>query len=167
MNAPHPGRTALEARLAALGIAIRTVEHPPVHTVDEARPYWDAIEGEHTKNLFLKDAKGGLWLIVLPADKRADLKALAALTGAKKFSFASAELLQEVLGVQQGSVSAFALLNDAQRRVRFVLDAALTRAPVIAWHPLTNTATSAIAYPDFLRFLEATGHRLESVELEG
>lgn len=163
----HPGRAAFETYIGELGIAVRTIEHPPVHTVEDALPHWAGFDGAHTKNLFLKDAKGGMWLVSLPAERRADLKALAATLGAKKFSFASAQTLEEVLGVQQGSVTAFALMNDRERRVRFVLDADLAAAPVVTFHPLTNTATTAITQADLRRFLEATGHPAQIVRLDG
>src|SRR4051794_38371721 len=104
MTTPDP-RAALNALFDTLGIAPVSIEHPPVHTVEEALPYWSGLEGVHTKNLMLKGAKGGLWLVCVPTDRRVDLKALAAQVGAKKFSFASAETLAEALGVAQGSVS--------------------------------------------------------------
>jgi Ala-tRNA(Pro) deacylase len=70
-------RTALDALFAELDITPVAIEHPPVHTVEEALPYWSALEGVHTKNLLLKGAKGGLWLVCVPTDRRLDLKALA------------------------------------------------------------------------------------------
>ncbi len=62
----------LYARLESLGICTTTVRHPPVHTVDEAKAHRGALHGAHIKNLFLKDKKGALWLIVAergPADR--------------------------------------------------------------------------------------------------
>ena len=159
------GRAGLEALFERLGITVETIEHPPVHTVEDALPHWANLPGAHSKNLFLKDAKAGLVLVSIRAERRADLKALAATLGAKRFSFASAELLEEVLGVQQGSVSPFALINDRERRVRLVLDAGLMAADRMTFHPLTNTATTAIRPDDFRRFAEATGHKVEVVEL--
>ncbi|HWK48189.1 MAG TPA: prolyl-tRNA synthetase associated domain-containing protein [Stellaceae bacterium] len=159
-------QTAFFAYLNDIGVAHTTIEHPPIHTIEEALPYWSQLEGVHAKNLFLKDAKGQLWLICLPAERRADLKALAPLLGAKRFSFASAELLEQVLGVRQGAVSPFALLNDRDRQVRLALDAALIEAPRLAFHPLVNTATTAVATADFLRFVEALGYRPEILTLD-
>ncbi|MDE1173583.1 MAG: prolyl-tRNA synthetase associated domain-containing protein [Parvibaculaceae bacterium] len=150
---------ALFAFIESLGIEVQTIGHPPVHTVEEALPHWEKLKGAHTKNLFLKDPKGGLWLVSLPAEQKTDLKALAKAVGAKRFSFASAELLEEALGVRQGSVSAFALINDrADKRVRFALDEALAGADRVTFHPLVNTMTSSIASGDLMRFLAATGH---------
>jgi Ala-tRNA(Pro) deacylase len=148
----------LYARLESLGIVTTTVRHRPVHTVDEAKAHRGALHGAHIKNLFLKDKKGALWLIVADEDRPIDLKALRRLIGAAPLSFASAELLRDVLGVEPGAVTPFAAINDTGGKVRVVLDAAILDAPMIHAHPLTNAATTAIAPTDLLRFLEASGH---------
>ena len=158
------GEAALWQLFQRLGLYTESVSHPPVHTVEEALPYWSKLTAQQTKNLFLKDAKGELWLIVLPCERQADLKAFAARLGAKKFSFASAELLESVLGVRQGSVSPLALINDRAGKVRLALDAALLAAPRVAFHPLVNTATTALATADFLRFLDALSRTYEIIE---
>ena len=157
------GEAALWALLQRLGIHTESVSHPPVHTVEEALPHWSKLAAQQTKNLFLKDAKGELWLIVLPSERRGDLKGFAAALGAKKFSFASAELLESVLGVRQGAVSPLALVNDRDGKVRLALDAALLDMPRIAFHPLVNTATTALDTKDFLRFLNALGRGYETL----
>jgi Ala-tRNA(Pro) deacylase len=114
-------RSELDAIFTRLGIQPIAIEHPSVHTVEEALPFWNTLEGVHTKNLLLKGAKGGLWLVCVPTDRRLDLKALAAHVGAKKFSFASAETLLDALNVVQGSVSPLALVNDKAGAVQLVL----------------------------------------------
>lgn len=159
-------RARLVALLASLGITPVTIEHPPVHTVEEALPYWAALEGVHTKNLMLKGAKGGLWLVCVPTDRRLDLKALAAHLGAKKFSFASAETLDQALGVAQGSVSPLALINDSLGAVQLVLAADMLRQERITFHPLTNTATVSMTAQEFLAVLDALGHRPEIVDFD-
>ncbi|MCP5433081.1 MAG: prolyl-tRNA synthetase associated domain-containing protein [Alphaproteobacteria bacterium] len=163
-------REDLFAHLAALGIGTETLEHPPVFTVEEARSVHGRLPGAHTKNLFLKDKAGALWLASMREEVAADLKALARHVGAKRFSFASPELLLERLGVAPGSVSPFALLSDTGRTVSFALDAGLLRAPALNFHPLTNEATTAIAPADFLRFLESlnvTPHLVDFAGLAG
>lgn len=149
--------TDLFARLDALGIAHHTHEHPPVFTVDEARAHWTAIDAAHTKNLLLKDAGGAFWLVVMPAEAPLDLKALPALIGAKRLRFASGEDLERLLGVRSGAVSPFALINDAGRVVRFVLDRSLAEAPRVALHPLDNARTTVLSGADLLRFAAAQG----------
>lgn len=159
-------RAALDAMLAELEITPIAIEHPPVHTVEEALPYWSALEGVHTKNLLLKGAKGGLWLVCVPTDRRLDLKALAAHVGAKKFSFASGETLLEALNVVQGSVSPLALINDKANAVQLVLAADMMSKPRITVHPLVNTATVSLTSAELLKFVEATGHRAEIVDFD-
>src|SRR5271163_4281159 len=111
-----------------IGVAHRTLEHPAVFHVGEGEEIKAALPGGHTKNLFLKDARGQLWLVSALQHARIDLKALPRAIGSAKLSFGSAALLEEALGVTAGSVTAFALINDADRRVRFVLDAGLAEA---------------------------------------
>ena len=133
----------------------RTLEHPAVFRVDEGHEIKAAIPGGHTKNLFLKDAKGQIWLICALGETTIDLKRLPPVIGAARLSFGSAELLHEVLGVWPGSVSLFCLVNDRAKRVRLVLDAALLQAEPVNFHPLTNTATTAISQAGLRRFLAA------------
>lgn len=164
MTLPDP-RGALADLFAKLGITPISIEHPPVHTVDEAMPYWSKLEGVHTKNLMLKGARGGLWLVCVPTDRRLDLKALAAHVGAKKFSFASAETLDQALGVAQGSVSPLALINDPDNAVQLVLAADMLAQPRITCHPLTNTATVSLTSAELLAVLGALNHAPEIVDL--
>jgi Ala-tRNA(Pro) deacylase len=166
MSDPQDASKALDALMATLGIAPVRIDHPPVHTVEEAMGYWEHIEGVHTKNLLLKGAKGGLWLVCVPTDRRLDLKALAAHLGAKKFSFANADTLFEALGVMQGSVSPLALVNDTSHSVQLVLAADMLHQPRITMHPLTNTATVSLASADFLAILNALGHRPEIIDFD-
>jgi Ala-tRNA(Pro) deacylase len=159
-------RAALADLFARLDITPVTIEHPPVHTVEEALPYWAALEGVHTKNLLLKSVKGGLWLVCVPTDRRVDLKALAAHLGAKKFSFARAETLDAALGVAQGSVSPLALINDAGQQVQLVLAKDMLEQPRLTFHPLTNTATVSLTSPELLRVLDALDHRPNLVDFD-
>jgi Ala-tRNA(Pro) deacylase len=114
----------------------------------------------HTKNLFLRDKKGALYLVVAPEDAAIELKSLHRVVGASgRFSFGSAELLRETLGVEPGSVTPFAAINDQAGRVMVVLDAAMMTHDVLNFHPLVNTGTTTISREGLLKFLEATGHR--------
>jgi Ala-tRNA(Pro) deacylase len=156
---------ALFARFDALGIAHRTHVHPPVFTVEEAKSLRGALPGGHCKSLFLKDKKGGLWLVVALEECRVDLKALADTLGAPRFSFGSADLLFEVLGVRPGSVTPFAVINDGARRVAVVLQQEMLAHDPLNYHPLRNDRTTAIAPADLVRFLEACGHPPRVVEI--
>jgi len=148
-------RSDLMAFLDAHDIAHATIDHPAVFRVGEGEAIKAAMPGAHTKNLFLKDAKDAFWLISAAVDTRIDLKRLPPVIGAGRLSFASPRALMEILGVTPGSVTAFALVNDFGGRVRFVLDKRLAEADVLNFHPLTNTATTAVGRADFFRFLEA------------
>ena len=142
-----------------LGIKYKTTSHPAVFTAEEGAKYWGNIEGLHCKNLFCKDAKGVLWLIVAPAEKRVDLKSMPAKIGCKRLSFASADLLYEKLGITPGSVTPFCLINDKERHeVRPVLDKWMMEQPIINFHPLTNTATTTLTPQDLMKFIRYCGH---------
>ncbi len=150
-------RADLFAFLDAGGIAHATTDHPAVFTVGEGEAIKAAMPGGHTKNLFLKDAKGQLWLISALGETSIDLKKLHHVIGSGRLSFGSPDLMLETLGVTPGSVTAFGLINDTGRRVRFVLDAALAAADPVNFHPLTNTATTAVSQAGFRAFLAALG----------
>lgn len=156
----------LFAALDSLGIAYSTVHHEPLFTVEQSRAVVAAIPGGHTKNLFLRDKKGAIFLVVALQDAEIDLKSLHRLLGANgRFSFGSADLLREVWGVEPGSVTPFGAINDPERRVAVVLDAAMMRHETLNYHPLINTMTTAIARDDLIRFLRWSGHepRIEPV----
>jgi Ala-tRNA(Pro) deacylase len=150
----------LFAYLDSLAIGHKTVDHPRVFTVEEARALRGDQPGGYTKNLFLRDKKGALYLVVAPEDVAIELKSLHRVLGATgRFSFAAAEQLRETLGVEPGSVTPFAAINDTAGRVTIVLDAALMVHDVLNFHPLVNTGTTTISREDLLKFLAATGHR--------
>jgi Ala-tRNA(Pro) deacylase len=155
----------LLSALEDLGIATTTVSHPPVFTVEEARALRGTIAGIHVKNLFLKDKKGALWLVVCEEATAIDLKALPEVIGSARLSFGRPDLLREVLGVEPGSVTPFSLINDRQCRVNIVLDSRIARGGEINCHPLINTATTTISSDDLLRFIESTGHTPKIVDL--
>ena len=160
-------RQDLFNRLAELDIATRTVEHEPLFTVAESSRLERELPGAHTKNLFLKDEGGDLFLVVAASTTRVDLKALARTLRAGRFSFGEPELLMEALGVPPGSVTAFAAMNDPARRVRVVIDAELMKHASVNCHPLENTATTNIARDDLLRFIRACGHEPRIAVLGG
>lgn len=142
-----------------LGIAVTTVEHPPLFTVEDSKALRGQIEGGHTKNLFLKDRKGNLFLIVAEEDTAINLKTIHEIIGAQgKVSFGSADLLTEVWGVLPGAVTPFGAINDREQRVNVVIDAALMEYDRLNHHPLVNTMTTTIRREDLVAFLKATGH---------
>jgi Ala-tRNA(Pro) deacylase len=157
----------LFAFLDRLGVRTATVSHPPLFTVEDSKALRGELPGGHCKNLFLKDRKGRLWLVVALEDTGIDLKSLDRLIGSARLSFGRPELLWEVLGVRPGAVTPFAVLNDTGRRVTVVLERAMMAHAVLNYHPLVNDRTTAITSADLLRFLRATGHEPEIVDLGG
>jgi Ala-tRNA(Pro) deacylase len=156
----------LFAALDQLGIAHTTVKHPPLFTVEQSRTLRGQIPGGHTKNLFLRDKKYVLYLVVALEDAAIDLKDLHRLLGATgRFSFGSSDLLREVWGVEPGAVTPFGAINDKAGRVTVVLDAAMMEHATLNYHPLVNTMTTSIKREDLVKFLESTGHmpRIERV----
>ncbi len=154
----------LFAYLDQLGLAHETRWHEATFTVEEGRELKETMPGGHTKNLFMKDKDGVIVLISAHADSELKLNQLHKLIGTRRLSFASGELMEELLGVTPGSVTGFALMNDKDQKVRFIVDAALMAFDTLNFHPLVNTGTTAISRDDFRRFVEATGHDLTVVD---
>jgi len=159
MNDPDTIEAPLLARLAELGISVQIHRHPALHTVAQSQALRGALPGGHIKNLFLRDKKRNKWLVTVPEDATVDLKALRHVIGTTgNLSFGNAGMLADCLGVEPGSVTPFAVMNDAARDVAMVLARGLLDVDPINAHPLHNEATAAIATADMLRFLEACGH---------
>ena len=154
---PAFDRDRLMAWMAEHGIDHVTHDHPAVFRVEEGLELKAAMPGAHTKNLFLKDKKGRLWLISARQDTVIDLKRAPSLIGSDRLSFGNEILMWETLGVRPGSVTALGLINDLDRRVTFVLDRRLWDADIVNFHPLTNTATTALDQAAFRRILALLG----------
>ena len=152
-------RQDLLARLDELGIESQTLDHEAVFTVAQSSRLERELPGGHTKNLFLKDKKDRLFLVVALGHAQIDLKTLHKRLGSDRLSFGKPELLMEVLGVPPGSVTPFALINDRAQRVTVILDADMMRHERLNFHPLENTATTNIAREDLARFIRSCGHQ--------
>jgi Ala-tRNA(Pro) deacylase len=167
MHMPHTP-DQLFAFLDRLGIAHTTVTHPPLFTVEQSRALRGQIPGGHTKNLFLRDKKNNVYLVTAEEDADIDLKGLHRLLGASgRFSFGSAGLMMELLGVAPGSVTPLGVLHDTQGRINVVLDAVLMEHHTINCHPLVNTMTTSLRRDDLVKFLEATGHSPKITRVSG
>ncbi|ESQ90578.1 DNA-binding protein [Asticcacaulis sp. AC460] len=147
-----------------LGLKTSTLWHEAVFRVGEGDEIKAALPGAHTKNLFLKDDKGQLWLISAEQTTQIQLKTLPKTIGSGRLSFGSEERLYNALGVRPGSVTALGLVNDPDRKVKFILDKALYDAEIVNFHPLTNTATTALSQTDFRRFIDWLGRDLVVVD---
>ena len=157
---PFPDPAPLFAKLEALGIQTKTVEHEPTFTVADNHLLGHELPGAHVKNLFVRDKKGKrMWMLICRENKPVDLKASAAVIGADRLSFGSPDRMQTYLGISPGSVSAFALLNDTTCAVTCVIDDDVLQDDIINVHPWRCDRTTAIARDDLLRFLEDIGHK--------
>ena len=159
-------REKVFARLEELGVSYEVTEHPAVVTIGEMDALGLTAKGEVCKNLFLRDAKGRRhFLVVVPGEARADLRALAAQLESSKLSFASAERLEKYLGLKQGEVTPLGVLNDADAAVEVVFDRGLERFPCLGVHPNDNTATVWLSLADILRVVEGNGNEIRWVTL--
>ena len=148
-----------------LDIETETVEHPPVFTVEQAKELRGALPGAHSKNLFLRNKKSKMFLLVALEDRGIDLKALGGQLEIGRLSFGSPQRLMTYLGVIPGAVSPFAVINDESGEVKVFIDRGLLDSDRLNFHPLDNAKTTGIATEDLLRFLAATGHEPEIVDL--
>ncbi|MBF0233926.1 MAG: prolyl-tRNA synthetase associated domain-containing protein [Desulfamplus sp.] len=151
--------------LSELGINYKNHEHPPVYTVEEADQHHDGIEGVHSKNLFFKDRKSNLFLVVTLSDKEINIKEIAKKIDAKNPSFGKADLLEEVMGVTPGAVTPFAVVNIKNHNVKIVLDEEMMEHTLLNFHPLVNTATTTITSEGLLKFMEHCDKKPEIIRL--
>ena len=170
MASLHKARQALFSFLEENGIDYKTHTHPPVFTVEESRSIKADLPGAHTKNLFLKDKAGALFLICAEAQTQIAINKLHKVLGCKRLSFGTAEQMENCLGVSPGSVTLFGLINDMPTdrsegrgeekgtRVTLILDKRLTQYDRVNFHPLKNDATTAISAQNMIRFATLTGH---------
>jgi Ala-tRNA(Pro) deacylase len=155
---PSPAEQLLLDTLHRLDVQFQSLEHAAVFTVAESADIHHALPGFHTKNLFLKDEGGVFWLVTAPADTAVDIKALRHKIGSKRLSFGKPEAMMELLGLEPGSVTPLAVINDTGGKVTLVLDAALTGDMLVNVHPLRNTATIGMGGTDLVRVATALGH---------
>jgi len=148
----------LFADMASLDIAYKVHEHPAVFTVEESRAIKTDIDCLHTKNLFLKDAKGAFFLLTVPAEARVDLKSVPAAIGSKRLSFGKPDDMERLIGLTPGSVTPLGMINAAPDRITLVLDAELAVQAPVGVHPLRNTATVTLAGTNILRLARHWGH---------
>ena len=152
--------------LEELEIETKTYEHEAVFTVSESEKIKHDIPGGHTKNLFLKDKKGNYFLIVAEGHSEIRLNSVHGLIGARgRVSFGKPDDLMALLGVPPGSVTAFAPMNDSDKKVSVIIDAPLLGHELINCHPLTNEMTTTISREDLLRFLSHVGHEPHIVQV--
>ncbi|UCG11396.1 MAG: prolyl-tRNA synthetase associated domain-containing protein [Deltaproteobacteria bacterium] len=135
-------------------------DHPPVYTVEDVNRLVPPLPAAKTKNLFFRDEKGRRYfLVVVPAEKRVDIKRLPGVIGSSRLSFGSPNRLNKYLGVEPGAVSVFAIVNDSNKVVEVIIDEASWMSEAFQFHPLVNTSTLLITRENLSLFLELTGHK--------
>ena len=152
-------------RLDEMGIQYKAVTHEPLFTVEQSKELRGELPGGHTKNLFLRNKKGAMWLVTCLEDREVNLKALGELLGSGRLSFGKPERLMRYLGVIPGAVTPLAVINDKLKQVEFAIDSALLNHDPVNVHPLTNEMTVALSPLDLLRFLETVDHPPRMLDL--
>jgi Ala-tRNA(Pro) deacylase len=163
--------TALLEFLSELKIEHKTVSHDAMFTVAKSKSLRETDpHGGYTKNLFMCNKKGAMWLITCTEDRRINLKSLATAMGYTgsngRFSFASEDRLGRHLGVSPGAVSPLALINDTGNLVQFAIDISLLDHEVIHLHPLDNHHTTTISVQNLIQFAQYTGHKPARLEFD-
>jgi len=159
LDGDRPATAAdVQKRLDGLGFSHQTVSHPPMRTVEDSKKHRDGVPGGYSKNLFLRNKKGKMWLVTLHEDRRVDLRKLGDLVGAGRVSFASPERLMSYLGVIPGAVTPLAVINDHSNAVIVVLDSSLLNLDPLHFHPCDNSMTTTIDRATLLGYLSASGH---------
>ena len=152
--------------LKSNNIEFSVQEHAPLFTVEDSKSLRGTIRGAHSKNLFLKDSKGIFYLLSIEENTSIDLKKVAAPINSKKLSFANSKYLQSIMGIEPGSVSPFALINDKEKKVKFYLDQSLAAYEIVNFHPLVNTATVSIKSNDLIQFINNIHNPVNILNME-
>lgn len=149
------------ALLDSNGIQYHMQTHGAVHSLADVDQAGVIREGVVLKNLFLKDGKGKKhFLLCVPEDRHTDFKEIGEKVGAKKLGLASEERLQRFLGVEQGAVSPFGVLNDRENVVTVIMDKMLPDETIIGVHPNDTTSSVWLKYCDMKRIVAQNGNDL-------
>ena len=156
-----------EKALEELGIPFDRVDHDPAEDMADCAVISQALGADICKNLLLTPRnRSAFYLLAMPGDKPFVTKELSKQIGSSRLSFATAEDLEQMLGVQPGSASVLGLLNDTEHRVTLVLDRAVAESRWFGCHPCRNTSSLRLRTEDVLeKFLPHTGHVPLVVEL--
>ena len=154
--------------LADYKIEYERHDHPAVYTVEEAERLVPPLPGAKSKNLFFRDKKGTRhFLVVVSANKRVNIKTLPEVLESSRLSFGSPRRLEKYLGVQPGAVTLLAIFNDPEHHVEVYIDRELWESEAFNFHPLVNTSTLVLSHRNLQRFIEATGHGIQVVDVPG
>lgn len=155
----------LFAMLDELGIEYSLHHHEPFFTVEEGLETEKNIPGTHCRNLFLRDKKKKMALLVAANETAVDMKKLAPVIDMARLSFGSKDRLWQYLGIRQGSVCPFTIVNDKDRQVMLILDKYMMDQDLVNYHPFDNAMTIGLKPADLIQFVEAQGHPYKIVDL--
>lgn len=157
-------RDKLLQLLNNLHIDYRYIEHPAMNSVSDRERYAVKLPSQLLKNMLLKNSSGRhFYLYILDGEKRADLKALAREIGDSRLSLATPGELKQLLGLEPGEVTPFALLNDPAHKIKVLIDASVDELGPLGFHPLVNTATVCISLSALHQFLHYCTHASQQV----
>lgn len=153
--------------LDSIGVEYKTLCHPAAFTMEECEAVRQAIGTPVFKNLFLTNKQQTLfYLLMLPADKPFKTKYLSSQLGCARLSFASSEVMKELLNISPGAVSPMGLIHDKSHKVQLIVDQDLSKTEKYACHPCVNTGSVALSLSDLLeKVVPATGHSFTWVTL--
>jgi len=159
------GKRELVEILQKLNITYRKYVHPPLNSVSDSELYAKHINVLHCKNLLLKDMTGKIYLAIIPAHKKVDLKELSNKIKSKRLSFVSSTILETSLGVKPGCVTPFALMNDLEKQIMVIIDQDILREKETCFHPMINTETYVIEVSDLLKYIDYCGQHRKNCEI--
>jgi len=165
--APLPTTSeALFSHFERLSLSYKLYRHDPVFTVEESQHLTETIPGTHCRNLFVRDKKEIMFLVVVPNETKVDMKKLEGVLGCARLSFGSPDRLWKYLGVRPGSVCPYSIINDTGNNVRIVLDKGMMAADLVTYHPMENHMSVTMTPADLTKFIESTGHVPHIIDLK-
>ena len=152
--------------LDEIGADYGVVEHEPLYTAEDLEKIKEVAPGLHAKNLFLRNAKGNKYYLIVTLDEKSvNLKEVKTKIGSTNLSFASEKRLMNVLKLVTGSVNPFALANDEERVVELYIDKELLTGELLNFHPNVNYKTVTISLDDLKKYLAHIGVTMNEIEL--
>jgi len=133
----------------------------PLPTSSSSSSTSSSTKETHTKNLFLKDKKHGMFLVTVSPSSSVNTKELGKalkLQGKVNLRFADEKTLWDNLKVKPGCVGPLSILNDASNKVTLVLDKSLLDMDKIHSHPLLNTFSTSLTPQDLLNYIKECAH---------
>jgi Ala-tRNA(Pro) deacylase len=137
--------------LAELGIRFIRVDSDPGLTMEDCIEIAKGLDNPIVKTLFLCNRqKTSFYLLAMPADKAFVTKDFSKALGISRVSFAPTELLEPMLGTQQGATTILSIFKDTEQKVKLVLDEETLQGEMFACTDSTATCFIKIAKKELL-----------------